>query len=40
MEDLMPDPVRFLSHSGVHVLEVEDRIGQVVADLGPIVWEA
>lgn len=40
MEDLMPDPVRFLSHAGVDVLEVEDRVGHVLADLGPVAWEA
>jgi 2-amino-4-hydroxy-6-hydroxymethyldihydropteridine diphosphokinase len=39
MEDLMPDPVRFLTHAGVEVLEVEDRVGHVLADLGPIAWE-
>jgi len=40
MEDLMPDPVRFLTHEGVEVLPVEDRIGQVMADLGTVNWEA
>lgn len=39
MEDLMPDPVRFLTHAGVTVREVEDRVGHVLADLGPIAWE-
>ena len=39
MEDLMHDPVRFLSHSGVRVLEPEDRVGQVTADLGEVAWE-
>ncbi len=38
MEDLMPDPVRFLSHAGIDVREVEDRVGHVIADLGPIAW--
>ncbi len=39
MEDLMPDPVRFLTHAGVEVFEVEDRVGHVLADLGPIEWD-
>lgn len=39
MEDLMHDPVRFLSHSGVSVLDPEDRVGQVTADLGEVAWE-
>ena len=40
MEDLMPDPVRFLSHAGVRVTDVADRVGQVLADLGPVAWES
>lgn len=39
MEDLMSDPVRFLTHAGVDVLPVEQRVGQVLADLGPIEWQ-
>ncbi len=39
MEDLMPDPVRFLTHAGVEVFEVEDRVGHVLAELGPVTWE-
>lgn len=39
MEDLMPDPVRFLSHAGVSVKPVDDRVGHVIAELGPVAWE-
>jgi 2-amino-4-hydroxy-6-hydroxymethyldihydropteridine diphosphokinase len=39
LEDLMPDPVRFLTHAGVTVTDVADRVGQVLADLGPVPWE-
>lgn len=39
MEDLMHDPARFLSHGGVTVLPPEDRVGQVVDELGVIEWE-
>lgn len=39
MEDLMADPVRFLTHAGVTVKDVDDRVGHVIADLGPIAWE-
>ncbi len=39
MEDLMHDPVRFLSHGGVKVLPREERVGHVTSDLGEIVWE-
>ncbi len=39
MEDLMHDPVRFLRHSGVNVVDPDDRVGHVMADLGEIVWE-
>ena len=39
MEDLMHDPVRFLTHGGVTVLPREQRVGAVTSDLGPIVWE-
>ncbi len=39
MEDLMVDPVRFLTHAGVDVKPVEERVGHVMAELGPIAWE-
>ena len=39
MEDLMSDPVRFLAHAGVEVAPVEERVGHVLADLGPIEWQ-
>ena len=39
MEDLMVDPVRFLTHAGVEVKEIEDRVGNGIAELGPIDWE-
>lgn len=39
MEDLMPDPVRFLTHAGVDVSEPDERVGRVTDDLGPIEWE-
>ncbi|MBP3894001.1 MAG: dihydropteroate synthase [Atopobiaceae bacterium] len=39
MEDLMHDPVRFLSHAGVEVLPPEERVGQVIGELGVIEWE-
>jgi 2-amino-4-hydroxy-6-hydroxymethyldihydropteridine diphosphokinase len=39
MEDLMHDPVRFLRHSGVNVVDPDDRVGHVTDDLGEIVWE-
>lgn len=39
MEDLMHDPVRFLTHAGVRVLPVEERVGHVTAELGEIEWE-
>jgi len=39
MEDLMHDPVRFLSHDGVEVLPPEDRVGEVLGELGVIEWE-
>ena len=39
MEDLMSDPVRFLTHAGVEVAPVERRVGHVLADLGPIEWQ-
>ena len=38
MEDLMHDPVRFLEHGGVTVLEREQRVGHVTADLGEVAW--
>ena len=39
MEDLMHDPVRFLTHSGVSVLPSEARVGHLTADLGALSWE-
>ena len=39
MEDLMHDPVRFFSHGGVDVLQPDDRVGRVTAELGVIDWE-
>ena len=39
MEDLMHDPERFLAHVGVAVTPREERVGQVTADLGEVVWE-
>lgn len=39
MEDLMSDPARFLKHSGVAVKPVEERVGHVLADLGPVAWQ-
>ncbi len=39
MEDLMADPVRFLTHAGVNVKPVDERVGRVIAELGPIAWE-
>ena len=39
MEDLMHDPARFLSHSGVEVKPREERVGLVRSDLGEVVWE-
>lgn len=39
MDDLMPDPVRFFSHAGVNVIEVEGRVGKVMAELGSLDWE-
>jgi len=39
MEDLMHDPVRFLTHSGVDVLIPEERVGRVTAELGALNWE-
>ncbi len=38
MEDLMHDPVRFLEHGGVTVLDREQRVGHVTADLGEVAW--
>ena len=35
----MHDPVRFLSHDGVEVLPPEDRVGEVLGELGVIEWE-
>ena len=39
MEDLMHDPVRFLSHGGVRVLPPENRVGHVTSELGVLDWE-
>ena len=39
MEDLMHDPVRFLSHDGVLVQPPERRVGHVTAELGVLEWE-
>ncbi len=39
MEDLMHDPVRFLTHGGVEVLPPEQRVGHVTSELGIIEWE-
>lgn len=39
LEDLIHDPARYLTHSGVKVLPREERVGQVLANLGEIVWE-
>lgn len=39
MEDLMHDPVRFLTHGGVHVLPREQRVGHVRSDLGELAWQ-
>ena len=39
MEDLMHDPVRFLSHGGVEVLPPEQRVGHVTSELGVLDWE-
>ena len=35
----MHDPERFLAHVGVAVTPREERVGQVTADLGEVVWE-
>lgn len=39
MEDLMHDPARFLSHEGIAVRAPEDRVGHVLEDVGPLVWQ-
>ena len=39
MEDLMHDPVRFLSHAGVEMVSPEERVGRIRSDLGEIAWE-
>lgn len=39
MEDLMHDPVRFLSHGGVSVLPPDQRVGHVTGELGVVDWE-
>ncbi|MBF0600017.1 2-amino-4-hydroxy-6-hydroxymethyldihydropteridine diphosphokinase [Coriobacteriaceae bacterium] len=38
MEDLVHDPARYLRHAGIAVLPREERVGIVLADLGPIEW--
>ena len=38
MEDLVHDPARYLRHAGIDVLPREERVGIVLADLGPIEW--
>jgi dihydropteroate synthase len=40
MEDLMSDPERFLTHAGVAVKPYEERVGNVLQDLGPIDWQS
>ena len=39
MEDLMHDPVRFLTHAGVQVVPQEERVGIVLSDLGEVEWQ-
>lgn len=39
MEDLMHDPVRFLTHGGVRVLPPEQRVGHVTSELGQLDWK-
>ena len=39
LEDLMLDPTRFLTHAGVPVQPVEQRVGHVLMDLGPVAWD-
>lgn len=39
MEDLMHDPVRFLTHGGVTVYVPEQRVGHVTSELGVLDWE-
>ena len=39
MEDLMHDPVRFLTHAGIQVLPPEQRVGHVRTNLGPLDWK-
>ena len=39
MEDLMHDPARFLSHEGIAVRAPEDRVGHVLEDVGPLIWQ-
>lgn len=39
MEDLMHDPKRFFSHSGIELVEPELRVGKISADLGTLDWE-
>ena len=38
MEDLVHDPARYLRHAGIDVMPREERVGIVLADLGPIEW--
>ena len=39
MEDLMHDPKRFLTHSGVTVVPDEERVGRIRSDLGEVTWQ-
>lgn len=38
MHDIMHDPERFLTHDGVNIKPVSERVGQITADLGAIEW--
>jgi 2-amino-4-hydroxy-6-hydroxymethyldihydropteridine diphosphokinase len=39
MEDLMPNPERYLRHAGIDVLERAERVGIVRSDLGELTWQ-
>lgn len=39
LEDLLPDPARYLRNAGIEVVSREDRYGIVREDLGPLNWE-
>ena len=39
MEDLMPDPMRFFGHAGVVIQPVDQRVGRIMSDLGPVDWQ-